>query len=229
MLKKDLKEKIFVVFLFTLFGLVALQIPFTVIIGSGSKFTLFDFFAPSSGAFLGTLPGIISVFIMQLINFLIHGKSAFDTASVIRLFPTLFAVFYFSKKRPSNLLIPILCMIAFLLHPVGRAAWQYSLFWLIPIAAHFGRKILFVRSLGATFTAHAVGGALWIWAFGLTPQIWLALIPQVIMERTLFATGISVFYIVANNLLFFLSKNKLFPQSLPLKQGYLFKLRKSPN
>jgi hypothetical protein len=214
------------VLLFTITGLIALQIPFTIVIGSGTKFTLFDFFAPSTGAFIGTIPGIISVFLMQIINFIIHGKTAFDTANLIRLFPSLFAVFYFSKKRSVNIMIPALCMLAFILHPVGRAAWQYSLFWLIPIAAHFGRKNLFIRSLGATFTAHAIGGALWIWTFGLTPQVWLALIPQVIFERTLFAGGISIFYLLFNNLLQILSQNKSVIRSIQIDKHYLLKLNK---
>ena len=98
---------------------------------------------------------------------------------------------------------------AFNLHPIGRSAWQYSLFWLIPVAAHFFRKNLFIRSLGATFTAHAVGGALWVWAFGLSKAIWLALIPQTAMERTLMAAGMSISYVALINILKFLAKRKI--------------------
>lgn len=207
------RNKLVFISIFTLFGLIALQIPFTRLLGSNVKFTLFDFLAPTAGAFLGSVPGIISVFLMQVINFLIHG-SKFDIGGIIRLFPTLFAVAYFAKKRTFNIIVPVLAIIAFNLHPVGRSAWQYSLFWLIPIAAHFGRKNLFVRSLGATFTAHAVGGALWVWAFGLSKTIWLALIPQVIMERTLMAAGISAFYLIFTKVLNFASKRHLIPASL---------------
>lgn len=207
------RNKLVFISIFTLFGLVALQIPFTRLLGSNVKFTLFDFLAPTAGVFLGSVPGIISVFLMQVINFLIHG-SKFDIGGIIRLFPTLFAVFYFAKKRTFNILVPVLAMLAFNLHPIGRSAWQYSLFWLIPIAAHFFRKNLFVKSLGATFTAHAVGGALWVWAFGLTKTMWLALIPQVIMERTLMAVGISVFYLALNRMLNYASKKQLIPASL---------------
>lgn len=207
------RDKLVFISIFTLLGLVALQIPFTRLLGSNVKFTLFDFFAPTAGAFLGTVPGVISVFLMQVINFLIHG-SKFDIGGIIRLFPTLFAVAYFAKKRTFNIIVPVLAIIAFNLNPIGRSAWQYSMFWLIPIAAHFFRKNLFVRSLGATFTAHAVGGALWIWAFGLTKTMWLTLIPQVMMERTLMAAGISVFYLVFNRMLNYASKKQLIPASL---------------
>lgn len=202
------KEKLLSIILFTFLGLIALQIPFTRLLGSNVKFTLFDFLAPTMGAFLGTLPGVISVLTMQLINLILHG-SKFDVGGIIRLFPTLFAVIYFSKKRTVNVIIPLLCILAFNLNPIGRSAWQYSLFWLIPVAAHFYRKNLFVKSLGATFTAHAVGGALWIWTFGLSKQIWLALIPQVIVERLLMAGGITLSFVLLKKVLGFLSAKKI--------------------
>ena len=195
--------------MFSILGLIALQIPFTRLLGSNVKFTLFDFLAPTVGAFLGTLPGIISVLTMQVVNLILHGGK-FDMGGIIRLVPTLFAVAYFAKKRSSNFIVPVFCIIAFNLNPIGRSAWQYSMFWLIPIAAHFFRKNLFVKSLGATFTAHAVGGALWVWTFGLSKQIWLSLIPQVILERTAMAVGITVFYLLVNACLKYLtSKNIL--------------------
>lgn len=100
-------------------------------------------------------------------------------------------------------------MIAFNLNPIGRSAWQYSLFWLIPIGTHFFHKNLFVRSLGATFTAHAVGGALWVWAFGLTREMWLALIPQVMIERTLMTIGISLSFVLGTQILKALAKKNI--------------------
>lgn len=204
------KENLIFIAVFTVFGLIALQVPFTTVLGSGSKFTLYDFLAPSTGAFIGTFPGIVSVFFMQIINILIHGGKIADLSGFIRLIPILFAVFYFAKKRTINIFIPALAIIIFNLHPIGRSAWQYSMFWLIPIAAHFFRKNLFVRSLGATFTAHAVGGALWVWAFGLSKTVWLALIPQTAMERVLMASGITLFYFSMSKALHFISVRKIF-------------------
>lgn len=191
------RSKILFTLFFTLICFFALQIPFTRLLGSNVNFTLFDFIAPGAGAFIGTVPGILAVLLVQLLNVIAHNGYISDIGSLIRIFPTLFAVFYFSRKRTADLIIPVFCMVIFNLNPVGRSAWQYSLFWLIPIAAHFYRKNTFVRSLGATFTAHAVGGALWVWVFGLTREMWLALIPQVMIERLLMATGISVFYLVS--------------------------------
>ena len=194
--------------IFTILGLITLQIPFTRLLGSSAKFTLYDFLAPTAGAFLGTLPGIISVFLMQILNIVLHGGKIADLGGAIRLFPVLFGVFYFAKKRKINLYIPLVAIVAFNLHPIGRSAWQYSMFWLIPIVAHFWRKNLFVRSIGATFTAHAVGGALWVWAFGLTREMWLALIPQTAMERTLMAVGITAFYLLFSKVLRYASKHR---------------------
>ena len=102
-----------------------------------------------------------------------------------------------------------MAMVIFNLHPIGRSAWQYSLLWLVPLFAHFYRKNLFLRSLGATFTAHAVGGALWVWAFGLSREMWLALIPQTLMERTLMAGGISVSYFALKRLVRLMQAKKI--------------------
>lgn len=209
------KQQVIFIAIFTILGLAALQIPFTRLLGSNVKFTLFDFLAPTAGAFLGTVPGVISVFLMQAINYLIHG-SKLDIGGIIRLFPTLFAVAYFAKKRTFNVIIPVLAIVTFNLHPIGRSAWQYSMFWLIPVAAHFLRKNLFIRSLGATFTAHAVGGALWVWAFGLSKTMWLALIPQVIIERTLMAGGIAISYVILTRVLKAAAKQKSLSPLLPV-------------
>lgn len=93
----------------------------------------------------------------------------------------------------------------FLLHPVGRQAWFYSLFWTIPIIARLlpAKYSLSVplRSLGATFTAHAIGGALWIWTVPMTPAMYLALVPITAFERLLFALGIGISYVGFNALL----------------------------
>ena len=60
---------------------------------------------------------------------------------------------------------------------------------------------LFLLSLGATFTAHAVGGAIWAWSIPMTTAAWNALIPVVIYERLVFALGISISYVVFANVL----------------------------
>lgn len=208
-MKKKFQLKIISAILFIILGLFALQVPFTRLLGGNVKFTLYDFLAPTFGAFLSTLPGVLTVLFIQLLNFLIHPDTITGWGSIIRIFPVLFAVFYFSKKRPANLLIPILSILIFNLHPIGRSAWQYSLLWLITIVAHFFRKNLYLRSLGATFAAHSVGGALWVWAFGLSREMWLALIPQTLIERALMAGGIAISYYALVKIFNFLKAKKI--------------------
>ena len=220
-MKLSSKQLLFTV-LFAIVGFITLQIPFTKLAGSNVSFTLFDFFGPIAGAFLGPLFGIVSVAAVELINFIVRGTTL-TAGSVIRLFPMLFAVYYFatiskSKKNKPILFVPIIAIVAFWLNPIGREVWYYALFWVIPIIAYFKRNSLLARSLGATFTAHAVGGAAWIWAFNLPSSVWKGLIPVVITERILFALGIAGSYIVMRYVLKFLIARKILPrlESFPL-------------
>ena len=219
---KDLKKELIFAVVFSIIGFIFLQIPVNKLAGSDVSFTLFDLFAPLTAAFLGPVVGIISVFAMTLGN-LVYSSGEFTTASIIRLFPILFAVYYFARKDRSNVVIPALAMVAFWLHPVGREVWYYALFWLIPIAAYFRKDILFLRALGSTFTAHAVGGALWIWFVGLPASIWVSLIPVVAMERLFFAAGISASYVALTNIVAYLeNKGFLTGKIIGIEKKYIF-------
>ncbi len=209
--------------LFIVIGFIALQIPTTQLVGSGAKFTLFDAFAPIAGGFLGSIPGAISVLIMQILNLAWHGFNIPDAGTVIRLFPVMFAAIYFGSHTRLNIIVPILAMIAFVANPIGREVWYFSLFWLIPVAAYFFQdKSLIVKSLGATFAAHSVGGALWIWAFSLPKTVWISLIPIVAMERLIFALGIAASYLVANNVLNWINSKNYFSYKFPVNERYVW-------
>lgn len=214
-MKKMQKKLLFLAF-FILVGFVSLQIPFNKLAGSSVSFTLFDFFGPIAGGFLGPFFGITSVLTVELINFFIK-HTPVSSASVIRLFPTLFAVYYFailSRKQPAKwiLVVPVLAIIAFLAHPIGRQVFYYSFFWFIPLIAYRFRNNLYMRSLGATFTAHSVGGAAWIWALNLPATVWKGLIPVVISERLLFALGIAISFIITKKTLQFLASKHVLPK-----------------
>lgn len=215
-MKTKLKKQLFFLALFSIIGFVALQIPFTKLMGSNVSFTLFDFFGPMAGAFLGPVFGIISVFVVEVFNLLIK-QTPLTTGVVIRLFPTLFATAYFalySKKNYNGkllLIIPVLAILIFNLNANARGAWYLSLYWLIPVVAYFKRNNLYIRSLGSTFTAHAVGGAAWAIALNLPTSVWKMLVPVVAMERLLFASGIAVSYLVMKYALKFLISKKLLP------------------
>jgi uncharacterized membrane protein YccF (DUF307 family) len=173
---------------------VALQIPFTHIAGSSKSFTLFDFLAPTMGALWGSALGIVSILTVNFINLLIKGD--FSLSAWIRLLPILFAIYHFAKRSKLSGLVGIVCMVLFVAHPIGRQAWTYSLYWLIPLATVFiSSKNVFTSALGATFTQHAIGSVAFLYAFGYTPAYWNALIPQVAGERLLMALGISVSYV----------------------------------
>jgi hypothetical protein len=55
--------------------------------------------------------------------------------------------------------------------------------------------------LGATFTAHAVGSVIFLYTFGLTPAIWMSLIPIVFVERGIFTLGIWISCLAFNTVL----------------------------
>lgn len=199
-------KKIVFVLLFTALVLIGSQINFSTLIGAEESqfFTLFQFFGPISGAFLGPLVGAFSVLTAQAISFFVVGKEI-SLINVARLLPMLFAAYYFgtSKKKEWGLIVPLLAIGAFVLHPIGQQVWYYAvMFWTIPLLMRlvFPNK-LFAKSLGATFTAHAVGGAIWIYTIPMTVEAWNLLIPIVIFERTIFAVGISVSYIAMNTVL----------------------------
>lgn len=215
-MSKALREKVLFLILFTVLGFITLQVPFNRLAGSNVSFTLFDFFAPVAGAFLGPISGVASVFVVEIANNLIK-QTPWTTGAIIRLFPILFAVYYFAtvfKKQGKKwlLFVPILAMVIFLAHPIGRQVPYYTLFWLIPLVTYRFRNNLFAKALGATFTAHSVGGAAWIWAFNLKASVWNSLIPVVISERLLFAVGISLSFIVLKHTLEFFATKKILPK-----------------
>lgn len=214
---KQVQKKLLFLGLFTLVGFLSLQVPFNKLAGSNVSFTLFDFFGPIAGAFLGPVFGIVSVFSVMVANNLIKDVP-WTTGTIIRLFPTLFAVYYFatiSKKGRGKwiLAVPVLSIIVFLAHPIGRQVPYYPLmFWVIPLIAYRFSGNLFMKSLGATFTAHSVGGATWIWAFNLPASVWNSLIPVVISERLLFAAGIAVSFILTERVLSYLASRHVLPK-----------------
>lgn len=225
-----MKNKLVFVAVFVVLGFAALQISVATIAGSRAPFTLFELFSPIVGVFLGTPLGIVSVLAMQIVNLFAHGFSTVNNGSVLtlvatlRFLPLIFGVWFFAKKEGRLLIVPALSIIAFNLHPVGRTVWFYSLFWVIPFLVWpFRERFLLARSLGATMTAHAVGGAVWIWAFNLPANVWISLIPVVILERSIFTLGISASYLLMNNVLGYLSDKKLIGKSISIDKRYLLK------
>src|SRR3989344_9220161 len=107
------KKNILFIIIFAVLGFIALQIPVAQLEGSKAQFMAYDAFAPVAGAFIGTLPGVVAVFLMQFFNFLAHGAVIEDAGTIIRFLPMLFAVLYFARKGKFNLIVPILAIIVF--------------------------------------------------------------------------------------------------------------------
>jgi len=190
------------VMLFSLLVLAGNSVNFSPILGGAANqsFTLFQFIGPVAGGFLGAGIGALSVLLAEVVSFVWLGKSI-SLLNIALLAPMLFATAYFamySRGKFAGAAVSLLCMAAFIAHPVGQQAWIYSLYWLIPAIALALPEHLFLRSLGSTFTAHSIGSVVWLYAFPSTPAFWLALIPVVAFERFMFASGISVSYVALN-------------------------------
>lgn len=201
------KKRILFILLFSALVLIGNQINFSSVIGADAQyFTFFQFFGPIAGGFLGAGIGAISILVAELIEFIAVGK-AFSFINLFRLTPMLFAAAFFAvysgklKSKALMAVIPLICIFFFVMHPVGREAWFYALYWLIPIATILFTKRLFFRSLGATFTAHAIGSTVWLYTIPMPAATWIALIPVTAMERILFALGISASFIAFNTVL----------------------------
>lgn len=200
------KKGMLFLLIFSVLVFIGDRINFSKLVGAENQFfTLFQFFGPVAGAFLGPVVGVLSVLIAEVSSYIMLEK-AFTLINVLRLLPMLFAAWYFgTKKDKLSFLIPIAAIILFVEHPIGRQVWFFSLFWTIPIIIKllpkkYGDRI-FLRSLGATFTAHSVGGAIWNYIVPMTPAAWIGLIPVVIYERLLFAGGITISFVLLNTLL----------------------------
>lgn len=200
---------IFFIALFSLAVLIADQVKIAAVWGAPNQyFTLFQLIGPIAGGFIGAIAGMVSVLFAELLSFLYLNREP-SLLNILRLSPMLFATYYFATFGKKNalkgnliLLFPIAAMLLFITHPVGSQSWYYSLFWVIPVfAALFFRNNLFARSLGASFTAHSIGGVIWLFTVPTTPAFWIALMPIVIIERFAFSLGISGSYIAFNTLL----------------------------
>ena len=196
------------VLLFAAGGALAHMVPLAQILGAEGSFTLFDAMCAIPVAFIGFLPGLMAILIAKLTAVLYLGKPL-DLMIIARLLPPIAAgAFFFAYKnstfspklsRAMHYAIPISAMMLFISHPaiLGTQAMIYPAFWLIPIAVSRMPKNILLRSLGATFTQHAVGSVIFLYAIPAlaNPAIWTSLIPIVAIERTIFTLGIAFTYL----------------------------------
>lgn len=204
------RKELIGIFVFSLILILSTKIPFAKVEGSRGYFTLFDFAAPTTLAFLGTIPGIIAIAIVQIANIILNGTQQIDAVAIVRLFPIFFGAIYFQQKNKTNILLPIAAIILFILNPIGQQVWYYALFWTIPLFAYVLRnRFVFARALGATFTQHAVGGVLWLYLIPTTADYWNKLIPLVLSERLMIAIGMVAFFVFFKELINFMKEKKI--------------------
>ena len=199
-MNKIQKKRFFQHFFNTLAYWVALKlssfIKLSYIVGSSAAFfSATNILYSLGGCFLGTsgtcLWFVFSFFIrllagMPLYFHLIHGIPGFCAA-----------LYMATPHILIRLILPLACMILFIVHPVGFYAAPYAFYWLIPIALYFVKqkqKSLFTDALGASFVSHAVGSVFWLYLVPMPVTYWWLLIPVVAIERLSFATGAVLLY-----------------------------------
>lgn len=113
--------------------------------------------------------------------------------------PTLCALLYWShESKVMRIGVSALCMVLFVLHPVGFYAAPYTLFWLISMIIALLPNYNLLMAFGSTFTAHAVGSVMHLYLLNtLSAQSWIALMPLVIIERTILALSAWLGYMIA--------------------------------
>src|SRR5438477_8942144 len=112
-MKKLNRKQLLSIAVFTVVGLIALQINLAHIAGSKVSFTMFDSYGPIAAGILGALPGMIALVALQIINALIHKQSLASLPLLLHFIPILGAAWYFRKRNFANLFIPMLAIIIF--------------------------------------------------------------------------------------------------------------------
>jgi hypothetical protein len=168
-------------------------------------FTMFEFIAPTSVALFSPVIGILALLFSEFVQKFLLNQFDYSLFSIARLFTLVAAAYYFGtvlRDKKFGIIVPIIGMLLFWMHPVGAQAWMYALLWIIPIAATFLSTNILFRSLGATFQAHVIGSVAYLYfASSFGPEYWMALIPLVLVERMTYAAGIALTFVAFNSLL----------------------------
>ncbi len=171
-------------------------IKISMVIGSYTAFfSLNNCLLPLSGAFLGMSGAAFITLGKMLLGIVLFG-GLFPLSHLAFYIPGFFAASYWaSPSILMRVIVPIACMLLFIVHPVGGHVWVYAMYWWIPVILYFMKKNnLLSTALGSTFVAHAVGSVIWIYTVPMAASAWRALLPMVIIERLLFALGAVVLY-----------------------------------
>jgi hypothetical protein len=183
----------------------------------GSEYALFSpasALVPLSGAFGG---GIVSagLFVMRLALQMIFGGLYLGKGLAFCV-PGFFASLYWAYDTVAcRVMVPVVCIVLFVLNPTVGYAAPYALLWTIPMICYFiPSRNPFFTALGSTFVGHGVGSVIWLYTVPMTPLLWLGLIPIVFVERLVCAVAMTALYYVFQ----FFSSYTFAPQSLALRK-----------
>jgi len=220
-MKKEVISRAFLSFFFLTAIIVLSKIKLHPIFGTSGKFSLVGPFIAIIPYFLGITIGGIVIFSARIIQFIIGISHAKNVISYLAFLPAYFAGIQFKKIFKGDrrvIIIPLIAILLFILHPIGRMVWYYSLFWLIPIIITLSQPKLrklskrwdiptkYLYSLSATYIDHAIGSIIFLYAFNIPAVYWNMAIPYVPIERAIFALIILGFYLFVKHALDALSR-----------------------
>ncbi len=194
-MKKSSTLKIIVFFCLTVLVEVTARMKGTFLVGSHHAFfSAVSISMPMVGIFAGTSMGVLVWLLRAFIRFAVSG--IVPSAFLVYHIPSLCAALYWrSSVRILKIIAPIGAMLLFWVHPIGRQAPLYPLYWIIPLYLSLKEsESIFLKSLAATFIAHAVGSVLWLYTVPMSGLQWNVLIPVVAIERLLVASGMTLVY-----------------------------------
>ena len=206
---KRIFKIIFTIFSSLLF-LYFTKVKFGPILGTQMKFSLSVFFGPTLAKIFGIGYGTVAVIMTHLIGLASGIYKIKALKDYFTFLPIIFGGVYFSKIFKGNkklIIIPLVCILLFIINPIGKTVWFYSSFWLTPIIISlFKEKIdkilkiplfkIYGYSLGAAFVDHAIGSVIYLYLLKIPANFWIEAIPMTIIERLMIAAGIELCYFV---------------------------------
>ena len=206
-----MNSKIFARIIFSIFCaflfLWLSQIKFAPILGTKMHFSLAVFIGPTLAKILGISLGTLTIVLTHIFGIAFKIYQLKNISDFFTFFPIIFGGIYFArvfKKDKKIVFLPLLCILLFILHPIGRSVWFYSLFWLIPLILTFfplPKFSLFSRALASAFVDHAVGSVIYLYLLSIPAHFWIQAIPHTILERLFIASGISLCYLFEKEIL----------------------------
>ena len=143
---------------------VVLLCKINLLVGSSKLFfSATHLFMPLTGAFGGLIMTAMVIGISTLTK-VVFGISCTLYFITYHISSFIASTYWAYNHWVVRVMAPVLCMILFIVHPVGLSVFPYVLYWLILIALYiFNARTIFASSLGSTMVAHAVGSVIWLY------------------------------------------------------------------